>query len=454
MQFCNFQLLFRYSVISLAFLGGSLFVFAQEPINSEDAFERREELKAQMQQIQQEIEQYRGELKEKQKQEKGLSGEIAILKSKIKKTELELSQTALALRSTELSIESNKLKIEDMSQKIETQKEVLASLMQAMYEEDSRGIVELIMSAGDISDFVEHQKFLESIQFSIYAVVNNVKQAKHNLQEEQRVLEEEREEQSRLKSLQEAQKMTLKGNKQEKDRLLNFTKDEKAQFEKLLAQKERDIEQIKNQIFLLEGAGISMSLAKAYEIAGLAAGKTGVRPAFLLAVLKQESSWGANVGQCYLVDAKTGMGKGKNTGSPYSRTMKASRDVQPFLQITNDLGRDPYSTLVSCPHPEYGYGGAMGPAQFLPSVWLAHRDELAGLVGHMPDPWDIYDSFTASALKLSRNGASAQTPDAEWKAAMIYYAGSRWNNPVYSFYGDSVMDLSAAIQNEIDAMGG
>jgi len=134
--------------------------------------------------------------------------------------------------------------------------------------------------------------------------------------------------------------------------------------------------------------------------------------------------------------------------------MKSSRDVQPFLQITKELSRDPYNTLVSCPHPDYGYGGAMGPAQFIPSTWMAYHDELAGLLGHTPDPWDIYDAFTASALKLSRGGASAQTPDSEWKAAMIYYAGSRWNNPLYSFYGDSVMELAATIQQEINAMGG
>jgi len=407
-----------------------------------------------MEQIQSDIEQYRGEIKDKQKQEKSLSGEIALLNSKVKKAELELSQTALALRSTELSIESNKLKIEEMSRKIEQEKQVLGALMQAIYEEDSRGIIELIMSLGDISDFVEHQKFLESLQSSIYTVLNNLQGAKGNLEEERQILEEEREEQNKLKSLQEAQKLSLKSNRKEKDRLLNLTKDEKAEFERRLAQKERDIEQIRNQIFLLEGVGISLPLSKAYEIAKVAAGKTNVRPAFLLAVLKQESSWGANVGQCFLVDKETGMGKGKNTGDPYARTMKPSRDVAPFLQITAELGRDPYNTLVSCPHPDYGYGGAMGPAQFIPSTWMAYREELGSLLGHTPDPWDIYDAFTASALKLARNGGTAQTADSEWKAAMIYYAGSRWNNRVYSFYGDSVMELASAIQNEINAMGG
>ena len=134
--------------------------------------------------------------------------------------------------------------------------------------------------------------------------------------------------------------------------------------------------------------------------------------------------------------------------------MKPTRDVQPFLAITKELGRDPYNTLVSCPHPDYGYGGAMGSAQFIPSTWMGYKDRLAELLGHIPDPWDLTDAFTASAVKLANGGANVQTYDAEWKAAMLYYAGSRWNNPVYAFYGDSVMDLARAIQEEVNVLGG
>jgi len=427
----------------------SPFSFAQD-----QDLDRREELKSEMQKIQEEIVQHKESITEKQKEEKTIAGEIAILGSKVKKTELELSQTALALRATELSIEANNIKIIEFSGKIDHEKQVVAELVRVMYEEDSREIIELIIESGDISDFFEHQRLLESIQASLHHSLQNLKQARASIEEEQKSLEEERETQGKLKTLQEAQRASLKNRKSERDNLLQITRGEKEEFERLVAQKERDIEQIRNQIFLLEGVGISMPLHKAYEIAKAASVLTGVRPAFLLAVLKQESSWGQNVGQCYLVDPNTGAGKGKNTGNFYDRVMKPSRDVEPFLQITKELSRDPYGTLVSCPHPDYGYGGAMGPAQFIPSTWMAYKDGLEVLLGHIPDPWDVNDAFTASSVKLANGGAAAQTEDAEWKAAMIYYAGSRWNNPVYSFYGDSVMELAAAIQAEINIMGG
>jgi membrane-bound lytic murein transglycosylase B len=185
-------------------------------------------------------------------------------------------------------------------------------------------------------------------------------------------------------------------------------------------------------MYLLEGVGLSMSLEDAYKHAKYAADRTGVRPAFLLAVLKQETSWGTNVG----------------TGS-WKKDMH-KRDQPAFIQICDELNLDPDKMPVSR-KPSYGWGGAMGPAQFLPATWLSYKDQIASLTGHNPpSPWDIDDAFTAAALKLANGGASQRTSAAEWKAAMIYFAGSRWNRSVYSFYGDSVMELAGIIQEQLD----
>jgi len=159
---------------------------------------------------------------------------------------------------------------------------------------------------------------------------------------------------------------------------------------------------------------------------------TGVRPAFLLAVLKNESSWGEGVG----------------TG--FWRQDMSPNDRQAFIQICEELNVDPDQVSVSS-KPSYGWGGAMGPAQFLPSVWLSYQDRVAKLTGHKPpNPWNVGDAFVAAALKLADNGANSGTPDEEWKAAQIYFAGSNWDNPTYYFYGDQVMDLAGVIQDQLD----
>ena len=178
----------RFILVVLIVAGVLLAPFSFAQVIQDD---RREELKRQMGELQSEINKYRGEIKTKQKEEKTLGREISILNSQIKKIELELQQTALALRQTELVIESNNRKIIEFEEKISRSKSIISEVLRSMYEEDSRGILELIVSSGDLSDFFEYSRFLESLQVSLYQALENLKVAKNNTQQEQQVLEEE-----------------------------------------------------------------------------------------------------------------------------------------------------------------------------------------------------------------------------------------------------------------------
>ena len=78
-------------------------------------------------------------------------------------------------------------------------------------------------------------------------------------------------------------------------------------------------------------------------------------------------------------------------------------------------------------------------------------DGVSNLTGHRPaDPWDIEDAFAAASLKLTQAGAGSQNRNAEWKSAQIYFAGKRWNNPTYYFYGDQVMEMADVIQEQLN----
>jgi membrane-bound lytic murein transglycosylase B len=136
--------------------------------------------------------------------------------------------------------------------------------------------------------------------------------------------------------------------------------------------------------------------------------------------------------------------------------MKGSRDVDPFTAITSALGLDPFAMPVSCPQ-ETGYGGGMGPAQFIPSTWVPYQNRIAKLAGHpgVPaNPWDNLDAFTAIALYMTDLGAGAQTPSAERTAALKYFAGGYYRNPAFAPYGDNVMKYAANFQQEIDILNG
>ncbi|KKQ77108.1 MAG: hypothetical protein UT00_C0020G0004 [Parcubacteria group bacterium GW2011_GWA1_38_7] len=129
--------------------------------------------------------------------------------------------------------------------------------------------------------------------------------------------------------------------------------------------------------------------------------------------------------------------------------MKPSRDVAPFLEITNALGYNAFQTAVSCPIAGVaGYGGAMGPAQFIPSTWKLFESRLKNILGHLADPWSPRDAFMASGMYLSDLGAVGVSTSAQNKAACRYY-GSGGSTCSYS---KSVINLKSAIQNNIDLL--
>jgi membrane-bound lytic murein transglycosylase B len=108
---------------------------------------------------------------------------------------------------------------------------------------------------------------------------------------------------------------------------------------------------------------------------------------------------------------------------------------------------DPLKTVVSCPIAGAGgYGGAMGPAQFIASTWKLFEDRLKADLGHDANPWNAEDAFLASAMYLGDLGASSATYSSEIRAACKYY-GSGGSS---CSYGKSVMKLKENIQSDID----
>jgi membrane-bound lytic murein transglycosylase B len=188
-----------------------------------------------------------------------------------------------------------------------------------------------------------------------------------------------------------------------------------------------------------------ITFGQAVAIATWAGEQTGVRPALLLAILTQESNLGKNVGTCNR--------QGDPPSKSYKVIMKPDRDIQPFLTITGELGRNPDITPVSCPMKDksgaqIGWGGAMGPAQFIPSTWMGYRGKVTAITGHPADPWDIRDAFLAASIKLAADGGTNKS--GEWAAAMKYFCGS--TNSAFSFYGDNVVATAAKYQADIDQL--
>ena len=213
--------------------------------------------------------------------------------------------------------------------------------------------------------------------------------------------------------------------------------------------------QIRAALFALRDAE-AIPFEKALAYAQQASKVTGIRPAFLLAILTQESALGKNVGSCYLSDTNTGAGVSTKSGNVFSNVMNPNRDVSSFLDITRSLGLDPMKTLISCPQ-SVGWGGAMGPAQFIASTWMLLKDRIAKALGvGIPNPWSPPDAFMASAMYLTDLGAYAGSYTGEKNAACRYYSGKSCSTKsINNTYGVQVMNKADTIQRTmIDPLQG
>ncbi|MEI6553525.1 MAG: lytic murein transglycosylase [bacterium] len=406
---------------------------------------------AELANIDQEIKDQQAILDSKQKEGTSISRDIAILDAQIKQAQLKIKAHAIAINNLGKDIVVKTNTITALSEKIGAGQESMAQIIQRTRELDDLSFAESFLSNKNISDFFIDLDNFSSIKESLNLHLDTVKTAKksNEVVKEELGVERNKEVDAKVNVEQEQAKIKkLEGDKRD---LLNLNKNEQQSYKTIISTKTQRANEIRNALFALRDTP-AIKFGDAVTYAKAASSKTGVRAAFVLAIIQQESNMGSNVGTCYLTDSTTGAGVKKNSGTPVSNLMKLSRDIPPFLQIMKETGRDPYKTLVSCPIGNSGYGGAMGPSQFIPSTWMLNRNRVASNVGKTyVDPWNPQDALMATAIYLSDLGAGAGGYTAERNAACRYYSGKSCSGS-NTFYGDQVMGRVTTMQSNIDVL--
>ncbi len=416
---------------------------------------RQAQLQAQLNQIESEISVQQGLLNQAQSQHQTLQSQIDAYNATIKKTQLQIQAIDLTIEQLNGGISNDNQTLSSLQDQLAAEKESLAQIMRQTQVFDSYSAVTIALGSQDVSSFFSDLDAFTSIKSSLSQSFSDIRQTSSSTADHEAQLETKLAEQEQLQSEAVLAKQQVQAQESQKQQLLNETKGVESNFQKLIAANQKTAAQIRTALFELAGGGGQIPLPTAIQLAEQAGKETGVDPAFILGILKQETNLGANVGQCLLTNSpNVGDGKGKNSGRLIRGVMKPSRDVGPFMQLTAALGLDWMEMPVSCPQST-GYGGAMGPAQFIPSTWQVYAPRIAKLAGHpgeQANPWDNLDAFTAIALYMTDLGAGAGTYGAEHTAALKYFAGGYWNNPAFSFYGDSVMSFTADFQSQIDIL--
>ncbi len=412
--------------------------------------EQRADLEAQLADLEKQIDEHQKTIEKYQKTGKTLKGEIGTLNAQIEKLNLKVKGINLTLTKLNQEINDTQININKTENKIDTNKDALMTAIQSLDQTDRENMLVILFAHNTLSDFFGTINNVMLLQDGIRAKLNEITDLRQTLIATKTELTDKKESQENLRALQLAQKKSQETTQAEKNKLLKDTKGKESEFQKLLKKTQETAAQIRSRIFELIGGG-DLTFEKAYDYARLAEGASGVRASLILAILSRESLLGKNVGRC-----------------SYTTAMHPTRDIPYFLELLGKLGINPSSmeAKVSCANAHGAYGGAMGPAQFIPSTWKLYSARISAVTKNDPaNPWNNSDAFVATGIYIHDLMTSQscidygqQIPSEAQKlrercAAAKYYAGGNWYT--YRFwYGEPVVTKADSFEKDIAVLKG
>lgn len=414
--------------------------------------EERRALESQLSELEKQIEEHEATIAKYKAEGRTLSGEIATLNARIGKLNTQIKAVNLELAKLNQEINETQRQINRTENNIVSHKDAIGKYIRDLYETDRAGLMEVMLSNNELSDFFGYIENVTLVQENLRVSLSEITHLREELVEQKEQLATKKDDTENFRRIQENQKKGVEVTQAEKNKLLKDTKGRESEYQKLLTKTQASAAQIRTRIFQLLGGG-ELTFEDAYDYARLAESATGVRAALILSILHRESLLGKNVGRC-----------------SYTNAMHPTRDQPYFLELLKRLGIDATSEFakVSCPNVHGSYGGAMGPAQFIPSTWKLYETKIAAVTGsNPPSPWNNADAFAATAVYMKdllsssscKNYAEANKNQVSYQtliercASAKYYAGGNWYK--YRFwYGDPVVTKANEFEQDIAVLKG
>jgi len=377
---------------------------------------------SQISDLKKQIENYRKQIDLKSAKEESISSYIESLNLDIKKIELEIQQTKLQMEDLDQQISDKEIQISVLATQVAAKEKLLTKFLEQLYEQGGGETAEIILGQQSFSEYFAKIDSLQSFENQVKEAHDQLEASRADLESQKELLLEQRSDQEQLNWAAEDQQRSLEQEKQSENLLAAKIGNEKQALQE-------NISLLQVELNSLQSLGVSIDIGEAVQTAKNVSQLTGVAPELLLGVLRVESGLGTNVG-----------------GGRYKSDMNPGQ-WDTFKKICKELGLDPDKTPVSrraCYSKNSkngcgGWGGAMGPAQFMPNTWIGYKAQVEKTTGHTPaNPWDLKDSMVALGLKLGAvDGVKSGNRGAWAKAAGMYLAGSNWDN--YSWYSDRVL---------------
>lgn len=235
------------AMIALPFFAlQSIPAFAQTEVEKlRDQIDERNDRLAE---IEKEIAQYKADLQKVGAEKSTLQNAINQLELERKKVQADINYTEQKIKATDLEINKLSYEIDSTEASIAKNKNAIGEILRRIRESDDYSLIETLLQTENVSEFWDVVEELKSVQHVMGEQVQDLALYQSLLENQVSDQTNKRGELLDLKEQYSAQNSILSDKKQEKDTLLSRTKNEEAEYQRLLQEREAAREQLVKEL--------------------------------------------------------------------------------------------------------------------------------------------------------------------------------------------------------------
>lgn len=201
-----------------------------------------------------------GKVSSAKKQESSIMTQIQNLEKEISHTQNQITATEDRITFLQESIATTEADIEESEKNLAEKSALLSDRLVVLHEQGEVSYLEVLLSAIDFKDFLTRYEMVNSIIEQDVDLIAAINQQKHDLEMKKSDLEVKKKELESALIQQESMRELLDGQKLEKKEILGSVQQERAAYERALAELEENSRQLEAMIRKMQGGDDSEAL--------------------------------------------------------------------------------------------------------------------------------------------------------------------------------------------------
>lgn len=234
--------------LAFASLGVFSFVFFTNAQTVENLKDQKSLAQQKLEQINAEIKKLQTQINATRSKQASLKNEITLYDQQIYSTELSIQAKETQIDDANIQIKLLNKEIEKREAEIEQNKLILAELVRQINDYDSAYTLNVTLGSSKFSEFLDNLKYTQNIQDKMFAIIENIKEVKQKLTEQEQALESKRNELTILKDQLENTQASLQNQRSQKNSLLTSTKGLERNYQQLYSASSKEAADLQKEM--------------------------------------------------------------------------------------------------------------------------------------------------------------------------------------------------------------